>query len=550
MKKKVYGKTHIKITAMGLAVLLLTSGCRPTTPIKEPLNRPAVDTGIKEKEYLPVEYKSEKSKELKTKTVDYDYGDRILKEKGETDTPYKLRGILSYPINTVQEKLKLVILLHGCHDNENARRYDVGFRYLTEYLAENGYLAVSIDVNAAFDWKYGDNREYVKLPLIFEEHWKLLKDWNEGTISIDGMRMENRIDFDRIMLLGHSTSGEIIFNIASQEKYKAEYLLCVAPTLNNPDSLFDIPLKGLSILVPEYDGDVVSLDGMAIKNKWTPALKQQIFSTILLKKANHNYFNTVLEANDAEQTGTDISDQMEKEQQRDFLKKFVVMNANAFFQEKYENTIFDNKQPAVNQIDGLDVMTYLRTGNTIKIADANTTYIGNESVDIFKKQDSPNFTKDTAPGLNMALTGSDVMEVTEIVWKNKGAEISVPLEENDVSSYHSLCLDMMVDPFYEENERKEPQGLSVELMDQQGKKQKVVISPESNAVFYPRGKMGTLDLEEGEIKFWDGVTVSSDIRIPMTCFDELDLSKIRQLNLLFDQKEKGAVYLQSIHLSR
>ncbi|MEG1742446.1 MAG: hypothetical protein RR237_06160, partial [Acetivibrio sp.] len=389
---------------------------------------PAVDTGIKEKEYLPVEYKSEKSKELKTKTVDYDYGDRILKEKGETDTPYKLRGILSYPINTVQEKLKLVILLHGCHDNENARRYDVGFRYLTEYLAENGYLAVSIDVNAAFDWKYGDNREYVKLPLIFEEHWKLLKDWNEGKISIDGMRMENRIDFDRIMLLGHSTSGEIIFNIASQEKYKAEYLLCVAPTLNNPDSLFDIPLKGLSILVPEYDGDVVSLDGMAIKNKWTHALKQPIFSTILLKKANHNYFNTVLEANDAEQTGTDISDQMEKEQQRDFLKKFVVMNANAFFQEKYENTIFDNKQPAVNQIDGVDVMTYLRTGNTIKIADANTTYIGNESVDIFKKQDSPNFTKDTAPGLNMALTGSDVMEVTEIVWKNKGAEISVPLE--------------------------------------------------------------------------------------------------------------------------
>ncbi|MEG2231647.1 MAG: hypothetical protein RRX92_06420 [Lachnospiraceae bacterium] len=543
----------IKSMLLLLAALLLY-GCGKEDTSKQDTSKqdaPKQDASKQETaiEYMPIAYTGKASKGYEVKTVDYDFGSYMLQQAGETDTPYQLRGILSYPINHSIDKLRTVVLIHGCHDNYNERRYDVGFRYLTEYLAENGYLAVSIDVNAAYDWHYGDNREYTKVPLLFAKQMQLLDMLNEGKENPYGIDLENRIAMDSIMLLGHSTAGEIIFDIAREQENHVDYLVSLAPTGNALDTEYDIPLKGLSILVPEYDGDVMNLDGIAIWNRLKHSEKQQRASAVLLKKANHNYFNTVLTVNDAERTGQDITGQLTKEQQRDFLKNYVVMNADIFFGGVYTDTIFDPHVETTDKINGLDVVTYLKTQGLVVLADEETAYQGNGQVLISREIDSTKLPQDTTPGIATALLGEDSLRVTRFLWHTKNAFVTIPLSRSDWRDFGSLGITVMPDPYNEANKKGEAQGFTLVLEDRLGHRAGVVITQDSQLIAYPRGEMATLDLEEqGMIYFWDGVTVPVDIRIPLSYFDTLDLKNISKCSILLNQKEEGCFYLQSIEL--
>ncbi|MEG1500988.1 MAG: hypothetical protein RR396_03450, partial [Clostridiales bacterium] len=186
------------------------------------------------------------SKNLPIKTVDYDFGKKTIakSENIPTDFSYFLRGIISYPSDKKEGLLKPIIILHGNHDNSDSKRYDMGFKYLTEYLAQNGYLALSLDINAAYNWSYGDNLEYDKIPILFGEHIKLLQELNKGKANNLGIDLKDRIDFSQSLLIGHSTGGQLIFDIAAdQEKYGLviNNLLPIAPTINNDDTVFDLP---------------------------------------------------------------------------------------------------------------------------------------------------------------------------------------------------------------------------------------------------------------------------------------------------------------------
>lgn len=75
--------------------------------------------------------------------------------------------------------------------------------------------------------------------------------------------LTGKIDSDRIALIGHSRGGETIFDIAEDILGKGltvDALLCVAPTFHFTDRSWSE--ADVAILVPEYDGDVISLDGV------------------------------------------------------------------------------------------------------------------------------------------------------------------------------------------------------------------------------------------------------------------------------------------------
>ena len=58
------------------------------------------------------------------KDIDINFGTRYIKDPEGYNEPYILRGTMSIPIDINQNKYKIVLIVHGCHDNNNQKRFD------------------------------------------------------------------------------------------------------------------------------------------------------------------------------------------------------------------------------------------------------------------------------------------------------------------------------------------------------------------------------------------------------------------------------------------
>lgn len=68
---------------------------------------------------------------------------------------------------------------------KDIKSQDKGFRYITEYIAKNGYLGIAIDTDPAYYLKHTVDKEYENIPKIVDEHIKMLKESNEGNNVYD-----------------------------------------------------------------------------------------------------------------------------------------------------------------------------------------------------------------------------------------------------------------------------------------------------------------------------------------------------------------------------
>ncbi len=78
------------------------------------------------------------------------------------------------------------------------------------------------------------------------------------------MNLTNKINFDDLCLAGHSRGGLAVIEIANNEIRKGNNVkgvLLIAPTLNEDIKVGEYDI---SIIVPQYDGDVASLEGYGI----------------------------------------------------------------------------------------------------------------------------------------------------------------------------------------------------------------------------------------------------------------------------------------------
>ncbi len=103
----------------------------------------------------------------------------------------------------------LVLIVHGNHNMKDFS--DPGYEYLGKLFASRGFIAVSVDENF-LNQKFGgenDARAFVLL-----EHLKVWKEWN----STEGHPFEDKVDMDRIALIGHSRGGESAAHAAALNK--------------------------------------------------------------------------------------------------------------------------------------------------------------------------------------------------------------------------------------------------------------------------------------------------------------------------------------------
>lgn len=288
----------------------------------------------------------------------------VFTEEGQSSyvfmTPVK--GWIRFPQTALKTTISrtrfpIVVMLHGQHNpvDPSYRGYD----YLARNLAQHGYVAVSIDAKAINI--QGDPSSVSRGQLILGT-LDILKEIDERGGAGLLTALQDKLDFDHIGLMGHSRGGQglssaVKFNVqresVTERALKAQLLdepelftdypdlkaavsssgaidetlfqqavkklnikyspvtnaakpyqfragMWLAPTnFEGAVGLSNIPL---AVLLPSCDGDVRDLQGAATydRNRYGFDYDAAARMQIVVKGANHNYYNTIWTNDDVE----------------------------------------------------------------------------------------------------------------------------------------------------------------------------------------------------------------------------------------------------------
>lgn len=191
------------------------------------MKNPAEHGAFKVKSLLygsPDNYRKEfnQSGSLATKTVDATefvekWSSGRTKSLGFGPDALPLNGKVWYPEG--EGTFPLVLIVHGNHLMNDYS--DPGYEYLGKLLASKGYIFVSVDENFLNAAPYEDlflisvlQRENPARGLLLLEHLKTWKGWNSDPDN----PFYQKVDMERIALIGHSRGGEAVAIAAAYNK--------------------------------------------------------------------------------------------------------------------------------------------------------------------------------------------------------------------------------------------------------------------------------------------------------------------------------------------
>ncbi|MFA5924546.1 MAG: hypothetical protein WC856_25210 [Methylococcaceae bacterium] len=161
-----------------------------------------------------------------------------------------------------------------------------GYIYFQEQLARMGFVVVSINMNQTCSQPMGGAANIRHRAHILNESIRHFQSLDSSAHAIFG----NKIDFDRIGLMGHSRGGEAVLLATSQNppaNVQFRAVLSLAPvdfglTNGTPNGF------AFMTILPAGDGDVVDNDGAKFYDRATPKpFKAQLY----IDGAGHNPFN-------------------------------------------------------------------------------------------------------------------------------------------------------------------------------------------------------------------------------------------------------------------
>jgi hypothetical protein len=213
----------------------------------------------------------------------------------------------------------LVLIVHGNHAMEDFS--DPGYAYLGELLASQGFIVASVDENflnsSLADYAdvfhlRGGSENRVRGWLLLE-HLVQWRGWNGDKRN----PLFGRVDMNRIALIGHSRGGEAVAianafdslghypddaTLAFNYHFKLGAIVAIAPVdgqyspRDRPTPMTD---TNYFVIQGSMDGDLISFMGSSqySREKFSPGSKA-FKSTVYVKDANHDQFNTVWGRND------------------------------------------------------------------------------------------------------------------------------------------------------------------------------------------------------------------------------------------------------------
>ena len=198
----------------------------------------------------------------------------------------------------------LVVFLHGrhsycydpagdgggfewpCQPPEEEIPSHLGYDYIQQVLASQGYATVSIRVNGinAQDFRLPDGGADARAQIVQRhlDHWT----------TIAG---EHEVDLSRVVLVGHSRGGEGVNRASIQIPLDAPYRVVgqvlLAPTDFGTQTAPYVPTV---TVLPYCDGDVSDLQGQRFTDSARDLTGDDtsLKSSVMVLGANHNFFNT------------------------------------------------------------------------------------------------------------------------------------------------------------------------------------------------------------------------------------------------------------------
>ncbi|MFC6236437.1 hypothetical protein [Longivirga aurantiaca] len=207
--------------------------------------------------------------------------------------------------------LPVVVLLHGywascwnpttkdsstawpCPTGQEPIGNNRGFTYLQERLASHGFLTVSVSANGVnvLATDMGDDAGAAARSVLVRRHLDALANGAIGSLA-----QWPSLDLRSVLLMGHSRGGEGVdraaWEGAGSSAWTVKGVVLVGPTAFEPSPRSTTAVVAIS---GDCDGDVGPSLGQAYVDRVAdPGLLR---SSLLVRGANHNYFNTEWDEN-------------------------------------------------------------------------------------------------------------------------------------------------------------------------------------------------------------------------------------------------------------
>ena len=471
----------------------------------------------------------------------YDLGEGVLTQ-GKREIPYRMQGVIGVPEG---EDRPVVILLHGAHPIRSAaeNRYDLGFSYLVDQLADAGYLALSMNVGINYSFENGEPMGCERTVQVVEQQSDLLRRAIEGETGIFPCDLKNKGDLDRVILVGHSRAGYDIFEVAARaEGLGVQGLVSAAPALVSPLSceLADVPV---GIIIPQYDGDVTSLGGGTLFDQLEHAPQRSSGTDLIyLKNGNHGGFSTALVRPDPFADRETLPLVMEPERQQAFFGAYVL--------DFLESVLETGKTPleAEPTLEGMygdfPVMLRVDAGGTVLYQASGDSVRALETTGVAAEAENACSTLDhTAEAFR--IPGSFLRyDLTRLSWDSAAASVRIPVSA-DLRQAVYLQMDLAQDSGDQRNRRTD-QSLTVTLRDAGGREASVKAEAGTPALAWQEGTVERIPVAGREdLLQYSTFTPLGTLRLDTAAFSGVDLGRITQITLTFDQPS-GSIMLREI----
>ena len=253
----------------------------------------------------------------------------------------------------------IVLIIHGNHTMEYFS--DDGYGYLGELLASRGFITVSLDQNFLnySNWSGIPKKDMELRAWIILHHLLQVEEFS----NTQGTPFFEKVDFERIALIGHSRGGLASTmavdykkwfaddaSLEGVEKFKIQSVIGLAPTDKKVDGKTpNLWETNYLVIHGAQDADVNSFRGDRQYGRTHFHKGSKKFkSSLYLAEANHSYFNTVWGRKDNSLPGglfLNHRDTMSAEQQREITKVYIsaFLETTLLESTRYEK-LFSNYQ--------------------------------------------------------------------------------------------------------------------------------------------------------------------------------------------------------------
>ena len=498
-----------------------------------------------------------------------------------------------YAPATLSGPAPLIILQHGRHStcgtaSESTGEWPCppgrpeipsyrGYDALGRLLASHGAVVASIGANGinANDFASADGGADARGQLVLE-HLRLWQQWTAAPGGPFGARFVGRVDLQRVGLMGHSRGGEGVVAAEEINRSRGSPFGVVAVSALAPVDFAARVLPGvaLQVVLPHCDGDVSDLQGAAYydDSRYAVAGDQTAKQTTLLYGANHNFFNTVwtsgsrllrrcrlprrpgctlggegcapsgpgrLAAAGQSAAGATIMG--------GFLRRFVLgeedlaafvsgvapfpaSSGAARWSVAYHG---GPRLDVARWADGSDARTD-RRGGPVRVRAASPGQVCDAGAGAFSFR-GPGDLPGLPPCPDQAGMGATNMTgVLDVGWTRATASVTAGLDPTgtDVSGYDGLRFRLALPPDGR-NDHRDRQDLSVRLTDTAGVQATVAVGGATNAV----ATRPTSSVVH---------TVLNGVRLPLSAFGGVDLTRVARVELLFDRTTSGRVLVNDL----